>query len=61
GRKSSIALAMGSGTGLTWFGTDAYLYHECILLSELWCDLVAYSEQNLHHGLLSAICAAHLE
>ncbi|CAG9573273.1 conserved hypothetical protein [Leishmania major strain Friedlin] len=49
-----------SPTGLTWFGTDAYLYHECILLSELWCDLVAYSEQNLHHGLLSAICAAQL-
>ncbi|CBZ26766.1 conserved hypothetical protein [Leishmania mexicana MHOM/GT/2001/U1103] len=49
-----------SPTGLTWFGTDAYLYHECILLSELWCDLIAYSEQNLHHGLLSAICAAQL-
>ncbi|KAG5479339.1 hypothetical protein LSCM1_04596 [Leishmania martiniquensis] len=49
-----------SPTGLTWFGTDAYLYHECILLSELWYDLVAYSEQNLQHGLLSAICAAQL-
>ncbi|KAG5505658.1 hypothetical protein JKF63_04993 [Porcisia hertigi] len=49
-----------SPTGLTWFGTDAYLYHECILLSEVWYDLVAYSEQNLHHGLLSAICAAQL-
>ncbi|KAK7200154.1 Leucine Rich repeat/CHAT domain containing protein [Novymonas esmeraldas] len=45
---------------LTWFGSDAFLYHECILLSELWYDLVAYSEQNLQHGLLSAICAAQL-
>ncbi|KAG5502369.1 hypothetical protein JIQ42_05246 [Leishmania sp. Namibia] len=47
-------------TGLTWFGTDTYLYHECILLSELWYDLVACSEQSLQHGLLSAICAAQL-
>ncbi|AIN98103.1 hypothetical protein LPMP_210220 [Leishmania panamensis] len=49
-----------SPESLTWFGTDAYLYHERILLSELWYDLVAYSEQNLRHGLLNAICAAQL-
>jgi tetratricopeptide (TPR) repeat protein len=46
--------------GLLWFGIDAYLYHECVLLSDLWYDLVADSEQSLHHPLLSAVCAAQL-
>lgn len=47
-------------TGLLWFGADAYLYPECVLLSELWYDLVADSEQSLHHPLLSAVCASQL-
>lgn len=47
-------------TGLLWFNTDAYLYHECVLLSDLWYDLVADSEQSLRHPLLSAVCAAQL-
>ncbi|KPI85331.1 hypothetical protein ABL78_5613 [Leptomonas seymouri] len=47
-------------TGLLWFNTDAYLYHECVLLSDVWYDLVADSEQSLHHPLLSAVCAAQL-
>ncbi|KPA78124.1 hypothetical protein ABB37_06309 [Leptomonas pyrrhocoris] len=47
-------------TGLLWFNTDGYLYHECVLLSDLWYDLVADSEQSLHHPLLGAVCAALL-
>lgn len=46
--------------GLSWMRTHSYLYYECILLSEVWYELMAYSEQTLHHNLLNMMAASVL-
>lgn len=47
-------------TSLSWQGTAQYHYYEGVLLSELWRELLAHSDQTLKHPLLSAVVGLHL-
>lgn len=46
--------------GVSWLRTARYQYEECVMLSELWIDIIAYNYQHLKHTLLGTIAAMQL-
>lgn len=46
--------------GLGWQGSSRHHYCECVLLSELWRELLAHVDQTLRHPLLGVIVALQL-